>query len=140
MTQFQILYPVFAMVTLTFYIAARMGFLRFAAIRRGDLNPSYFKLNQGAELPDYLAKYSNNYDNLLAAPILFYVLCGLLFVTEMVSEVQLILAWVFVASRIAHSYVHTTSNKIMVRARFFIGGLLLLSIMWVVFFFQVITR
>jgi hypothetical protein len=42
-----IIYPVFALVTLTFVIAIWMGKLRVEAIKRGDLNPRYYELNRG---------------------------------------------------------------------------------------------
>ena len=47
-----IIYPVFALVTLTFVIAIWMGKLRVEAIKRGDLNPRYYELNRGGKLPD----------------------------------------------------------------------------------------
>jgi hypothetical protein len=128
-----ILYPVLALAALTFGIALWMGRLRFLAVRRGDLSPSYYELNRGGKVPDYLAKVSQNYDNLLELPILFYVLACLLYVTDKVEPAQLVMAWLFVGSRYVHSYIHTTTNRLRPRMRGFLFGALILIVMWLLF-------
>jgi hypothetical protein len=138
MEQNAILLPVFALVALTFGIAIWLGKLRFIAVKRGDLKPRYYELNKGEEIPDYLAKVSHNYDNLLALPILFYVLSIMLFVTKKVEVTQVVLAWVFVASRYSHSYIHTTYNKLRHRMRAFMIGVITLICMWCIFFVRII--
>lgn len=134
MDQNLIVPPVFALVALTFGIGIWLGRLRFVAVKRGDLNPRYYELNRGGKLPDYLAKVSHNYDNLLALPILFYVASIMLFVTEKVEVAQTIMAWVFVISRYAHSYIHTTYNNVRHRIRAFMVGVVTLIGMWCLFF------
>ncbi|WP_353571212.1 MAPEG family protein [Candidatus Albibeggiatoa sp. nov. BB20] len=136
MEQNLILLPIFALVALTFGIGIWLGKLRFAAVKQGDLNPKYYELNQGDKAPDYLTKVSHNYDNLLALPILFYVIAILLFVTEQVEIVQIILAWVFVASRYIHSYIHTTHNNVRSRMKAFLFGVVILISMWCLYFVQ----
>lgn len=133
-----ILFPVFALVILTFGIGIWMGKLRFVAVKRGDLNPRYFELNRGGKVPEYLTKVSHNYENLLELPILFYVLVGLLYVTAQVEMIQIVLAWLFVGSRYVHSYIHTTSNNIRYRMRafFFSSGVLIL--MWLLFMIRAV--
>ena len=138
MTQTAILFPVFALVFLTFFIGFRLAILRFSVVKKGELNPRYYELNRGAKVPDYLLKVSNNYDNLLALPILFYVVSILLLVTNRVEIIQLTLAWVFVISRYIHSYIHTTYNNVLHRMVAFMLGVVSLISMWCLFFFQVI--
>ena len=133
MEQNAILYPVVSLVFLTFGIGIWLGKLRFAAVKNGDLNPSYYALNRGGKIPDYLAKVNNNYDNLLALPILFYLISILLFLTNHLEVAQVIMAWVFVGSRYVHSYIHTTYNDVRHRARTFLFGLMVLIIMWALF-------
>ena len=133
-----ILYPIFALVALTLGIGIRLGVLRFAAVRRGDLTPRFYELNRGGKMPDYLAKVSQNYDTLLELPILFYLLAVCLFITDKVDMVQLLLAWLFIASRYAHSYIHITDNKLRPRMRAFLLGVLLVIVMWVWFLLQVL--
>lgn len=138
MNQDLILQPVFALAALTFGIGIWLGKLRFAAVKRGDLNPRYYELNRGGKLPDYLAKVSHNYDNLLALPILFYVASIMLFVTAKVEIAQIIMAWLFVASRYVHSYIHTTNNIVKYRMKAFMFGVITLIRMWCLFFVRII--
>ena len=133
-----ILLPVFAQILLTFGIGIWMARLRFRAVRQGNLNPRYYELNRGGKLPDYLARVSHNYDNLLALPVLFYVVCILLLVTHRAETAQIILAWVFVASRYLHSYIHTTYNRVAHRMRAFMVGVASLMAMWLLFFVRMI--
>ena len=138
MNQHLILFPVFALAALTFGIGILLARLRFAAVKRGDLDPRYFAINQGGEIPEYLAKVNNNYNNLLELPILFYIITVLLYVTDRVELTQLILAWIFVASRYAHSYIHTTYNNVRHRLRSFLLGVVALIVMWCLFFVRVL--
>jgi len=138
MNQTAILYPLFELVLLTFAIAVWMARLRFVAVKRGDLSARYYRLNRGGEVPEYLAKVSQNYDNLLELPILFYVVSVLLYVTNQVEIAQLILAWLFVASRYIHSYIHTTSNHLLHRMWAFMIGVFALFSMWCVYFVRVL--
>jgi len=110
--------------------------MRFAAVKRGDLKPQYFAINRGGEVPEYLAKVNNNYNNLLELPILFYLVAVLLFVTDRVEPAQVLLAWVFVMSRYVHSYIHTTCNNIRQRMRMFMLGVISLIAMWCLFFIR----
>jgi len=138
MNQHLILFPVFALAALTFGIGLWLARLRFAAVKRGDLDPRYFAINQGGEIPEYLAKVNNNYNNLLELPILFYIITILLYITDRVEPTQLILAWIFVASRYVHSYIHTTYNNIRHRLRSFMIGVTALIVMWCLFFVRVL--
>ena len=134
MKQNLILLPVFGLAALTFGIGIRLAILRFTAVKRGDLSPRYFAINRGGEIPEYLAKVSNNYNNLLELPVLFYVVSVLLYVTNQVEPAQIILAWVFVCSRYLHSYIHTTYNNVRHRLRSFMLGVIVLISMWCLFF------
>ena len=48
-------------------------------------------------------------------PVLFYLLTVLEIVTHHVDTMFVVLAWVFVLTRLAHAYEHTTSNVVMRR-------------------------
>lgn len=138
MKQHLILFPVFALAALTFGIGIWLARLRFAAVKRGDLSPRYFAINRGGEVPEYLAKVNNNYNNLLELPILFYVATILLYVSDRVELAQLILAWIFVASRYVHSYIHTTYNNVRHRLRTFMLGVIALISMWGLLFVRML--
>lgn len=126
----QILYPAFAMIALTIFCMMRLGFLRYAAVRSGEIDPRFFILYRGYEEPEKLAVYSRHIVNLYEAPLLFYVIILMAFVTGQSGGWVLGLAWVFVALRYIHSYVHLTSNVVLIRFRIFAVSVLILTILW----------
>jgi len=125
-----ILVPGLTLVALTLYVVFRMGVLRHRAIRLGDIHPGFFSLYRGYEEPETLAAYSRHVTNLYEAPVLFYFVCLTAFVTGQDSSLLLALAWAYVGLRFVHSYVHLTSNVVLLRFRLFATSLLVLGIMW----------
>ena len=87
----EILIPCLTLIALTLFIVFRMGILRHRAIRRGDIHPGFFSLYRGYEEPETLAAYSRHVTNLYEAPVLFYVVSLIAFVTEQSSIVLLAL-------------------------------------------------
>lgn len=131
MTMLSIVYPMAALVLLTFFMLYMLWFLRVKAVRARKISPKYFKLNRGGELPDTVTVVTQNYNNLLELPILFYAVCIVAIVINQSVEYFVIHAWVFVALRYLHSYIHTTYNHILHRLYVFaLSGFVLLS-MWV---------
>lgn len=125
-----VFYPVFAMLGLTLFCLARLGFLRAAAVKRGEVDPRFFSLYRGYEEPEKLAAYSRHVVNLFEVPILFYVLVITAFLTEQTGNIVVGFAWAYVGLRMIHSYVHLTSNVVMVRFRLFTSSMLVLMILW----------
>ncbi len=125
--------PMIAMFCLTAIIGMSMARLRFKAVSSGDLDGHYYRLNRGAETPEYLAKVSNNFDNLMATPILFYIACIAITTSGFADIFNFTIAWLYVASRVAHSLIHTRSNHIMPRMRIFMISLALLTTLWLSF-------
>lgn len=130
MSQTTIFAPLFAMVLLTFGIGMLMLRARIRAVRDG-LNPGYFHFNRGARLPDELVKVSQHYENLFELPVLFYAACLALYVTDSVDMTGLVLAWVYVASRLVHAYVHLGHNRLRSRRRVFLLGMAVLFSLWI---------
>ena len=126
----EILVPSLTLIALTLFVVFRMGILRLRAIRRGDIHPGFFSLYRGHEEPETLAAYSRHVTNLYEAPMLFYVVCIIAFVTSQDSSLLLVLAWTYVGLRFIHSYVHLTSNVVLLRFRLFATSLLVLGVMW----------
>ena len=136
----EIFYPIIALVSLSFFMGLYLLKLRIYAVKKGEINPRYFKLNRGGKIPDAIARVSQNYDNLLALPLLFYVLLISLYVTHQVDVMQLSLAWVFVASRYVHSYIHVSYNNVFHRMLSFLLGVLCLIFMWLLFLFRLLNE
>ncbi|MDH5784432.1 MAG: MAPEG family protein [Chromatiales bacterium] len=126
----QILYPIFVLAALAFYVGIRLSNLRVRAVMSGEVKISYFRCNRGAELPDYLMQTEQNYTNQFELPVLFYVACLIAYSASLVDVVNIALAWIFVVSRLAHTYTHIRENRLLKRRRAFITGYLALVILW----------
>ena len=140
MNPLHLLVPPMLLIALTLTVVVLLALKKRKVARQGLLPKGFFKLNTGADMPDELAQLSNNYDNLVASPILFYVLIGFVFVAQIFHPVILVLAWVYVLSRYAHSYVHITSNKVKWRYRTFLWSFTTLGCMWAFVFIHLVQR
>ena len=125
-----ILYPTCAVAGLTMFCVFRMGILRFSAVRRGELDPRFYRLYRDYEEPEYLRALSRHIVNLHEAPVLFYAVSIIAFVTESLTTLLIVLAWTYVAFRYAHSYIHLTSNKVLYRFRLFAVSQIVLLVLW----------
>ena len=126
----QIFYPAFTMMGLTIFCMVRLGLLRWAAVRTGEVDPKFFILYRGYDEPEKLAVYSRHVVNLFEAPWLYYVIILTAFVTGQSAGWVLGLAWAYVALRFIHSYVHLTSNVVLTRFRIFVVSMLTLTTLW----------
>lgn len=126
-----LLLPLLGMVFLTFGIMLWMLKLRYQAIREDGLNPRYFKLYKGAKIPDYLAKVTQHFENLLEVPILFYLAIILVLALNIIDLGYIILAWGFFLSRCIHTVIHTSYNRLIHRKNAFILSMLVLIILWI---------
>jgi len=135
----QILYPVFAMFALVAGVLGRMAQLRFGAVRRGEMDPRYYKTYQGGEEPEHMRVVTRHFLNLFEMPVVFYVTVILAYVTHQVGTWMVACAWVYVAMRYAHSYVHLTSNDVLTRFRLYIGSCLVLVVMWMSLLVRLLT-
>src|SRR5918993_6109476 len=117
MAQTAIFGPFFATMVLTLLVWLYMYIRRISFITKNNISPKDLALpGELARLtPAAVSNPSDNLKNLFELPVLFYALALLLFVTDSVDAVYVAAAWVFVAFRAAHSAVHCTFNRVMVR-------------------------
>ena len=122
-----------AMDGLTFIVALRMFRIRVGEMMARRIHPQAVALSgQRAErLQD--SRASDNYNNLFEMPVLFYLLCAVAIGTGHVPAWLPALAWLFVLTRIAHSFIQCTYNKVMHRFAAFLGGVFLLMAMWAMY-------
>lgn len=135
-----ILYPAFVMFALTAFVQVRLGMKRTAAVRSGRVNPKYYRTYQGGEEPEDLQVYSRHLLNLYEAPVLFYTILIIASITGQAGTVPVLLAWAYALARLAHSYVHLGSNKVLLRFRLFLVSLLILAALWSVVFIGMLIR
>jgi hypothetical protein len=121
-----ILYPMLAMVALTAIVAVTMYRRRVAEMRTRRVHPQ--KLALSAQMASALedTRAADNFRNLFEAPVLFYVAMLTVYVTQITSPLYVGLAWIYVATRIAHSTIQCTYNRVMHRFLAFASGLLVL--------------
>ena len=140
-----ILLPLIVQVLLTFSVGFVMAFRAKQAFAGGL---RWQDVASGKkEMPAYAKQASRAYSNLLELPILFYVLTILvlvspqpnfLFVAFEADLLFVVLAWIFVAARIAQAYIHLTSNYMPLRGLFFGIATLVLFVMWLAFIVRVL--
>ena len=129
-SQTLILYPVFAMFLLVAIVLLRMRSLRFAAVRRGEVSVRYYRAFQGAEEPEPLRVISRHFRNLFEVPVLFYVGVIMTYMTHQVSVWMVACAWAYVLLRYVHSWVHLTTNVVVVRFSVYFASGAVLCVMW----------
>ena len=111
-----LIYPLAAMVLLTAAVQTGLFLTRFAAVKRGEADPKYYKTFQGENVePRQVAQFTRHYINLFEMPVLFYAagITGL--ATGLGGIVMVWAAWVFVAARALHAMIHLGSNSIFPR-------------------------
>ena len=132
-----IIYPAILMMVLTLYLYVK----NFLDNRKATINKSikfsYFKAYKG-EIPDYLAVSRQTLKNQFELPIFFYFLISIILVFDKVSQLDLILAWIFVVFRYLHCYIRLSSNKVLNRAKVFLLGMLVLIAWWIIFLYNIL--
>jgi hypothetical protein len=126
-----LLYPILAQVLLTLVLLFWTGRARVAALRAGRARIPEVALS-AEPWPDDVRKISNNYHNQFETPVLFYVLCGAATYLGATGFFMVLLAWGYIASRLVHSWIHVTTNRLRHRFLAFATGALILAVMWVV--------
>ncbi len=123
------LYPMFAMVVLTFILMAYTLYLRINSVFKKDVNRGYYRLMSGYDVPEYITKTSRHFVNLFETPVLFYA-AGILCIVLGIENVFLLsIAWAYIACRAVHALIHITYNNILHRMTvFLLGNLCILSI------------
>ena len=126
-----ILIPMFVQVALTFVLLFWLTILRLRVIRKGEVRPQQVALREPAWSPHVL-QVGNAFHNQLELPVLFYVVTLLALFGDALDVVLYVLSWMFVLSRLVHTYIHVTSNRLDRRTAVFLVGAIALALMWVI--------
>lgn len=125
--------PVIALVLITLGVLGYTGYKRFSAGFAGRVRGHDFRYGENANVPLDVAVANRNFMNLLEAPVLFYTFCISAYVTHQAAAWAIGLAWLYVALRIVHTFVHLSYNKIMHRFASYAASNLVLAVMWLTF-------
>ncbi len=127
-----ILLPLFVEVVLTFVLLFVMAPMRTRDFATGAVRPEDVALRE-PKWPKRTTQVANAFSNQ------FYALTVLEYVTHLAGVVFVVLAWIFVLFRIAHAYVHVTSNIVRLRGALFAVSAVVLAVMWAIYIVEVLT-
>ncbi|WP_027443080.1 MAPEG family protein [Erythrobacter cryptus] len=119
----EILKPVVALLAWTMVMWVWMYATRIPAMMKAGMDAKSLVGTTGASLRAQLTEKvswkADNYNHLHEAPTLFYAVAIVLAVIGQGDGINAIIAWAYVALRIAHSLVQATINKVAIRFALF---------------------
>ena len=103
---------------------------RIPAMRAAGIDPAKVKDRQDlARLPAKTNWIADNYNHLHEQPTVFYALAIYTHLAGVTDTVSVALCWIYVAIRIVHSLVQSTSNFVPLRFYIFAAGSLVLMVL-----------
>lgn len=127
MVLFPLLYVMFFHVCWVFFLYVLLTIVRAPSIWGVDTKSGAIAAQRVLE-PRISANLSNQFE----WPLLFYSCCILIIISgNAADKVQLALGWVFVAGRVAHSFVQILTTNIRLRGAIFTINFLAVFGMWV---------
>jgi len=127
-----VLLPLFVQVLLTFVLGYLLFIARASALRSRQVRWKDIALGEPGWPPQAIQR-ANAFRNQFELPVLFYVLTVLVIITRHADILFVLLAWIFVLSRIAHAFIHVTSNYVPHRGIVYGVGGAVLIVMWLIF-------
>ena len=125
--------PAMVLMLITFLVWLQMLLRRIIESRRNKIHPQKMAMPEGvnAVLSERALAVSNCFKNFLEMPVLFYVVCVFITLSQQVDALYMSMAWAFVALRGVQAAVHCTYNRVMHR---FMAYLLSSLIAWAMVF------
>ena len=139
MSPLPIFLPCVALVALTIIVWVRLYVDRIGEMRARRIKPQAISTSREAAQALQNLKAADNFRNLFEVPVLFYVLCVSLAVTQSVTILYLLGAWIYVVLRTAHSFIHLTYNRVMHRFVAYALSTILVLAMWAGFGVQLLS-
>jgi hypothetical protein len=133
-----VLLPLLVQVALTFGLGFWLAALRVRAIGSRQVHPRDVALREPG-WPKRILQVQYAFHNQLELPILFYLVTVLALFTRTADQPFVILAWIYVALRLVHAFIHVTENNLRRRGMVFITGAVVLCVMWIVFAFRLLS-
>ena len=128
--------PLFVEVLLTFGVMFGMMYFRTSTLQRGHVRFEDIALRE-PNWPVRDTQFAYSFANQFELPVLFYVLTILVIVTHHADFLFVVLAWIFVVTRVLQAVIHVTSNNVRLRGAFYGVGAIILVIMWVIYIVRI---
>jgi len=123
-----LLWPVVIHALATILLYLPMSNARVRSVKEGRVKAGVYKLN--TEEPEESLRWSNAIRNQNETGVLYYAACLTVFVSGGASSLTAALAWGFLVAKLAHVYVHVTTNNLRFRRPVFAVALLILLLLW----------
>ena len=123
-----IFWPVIVQVALVYVVYYMLFTHRQAAVKAGRARLSQYRDNVAE--PEETRFLKNNLTNQYELPVLFIAGCIANYATGHATIVAVLLAWLFVALRIAHAVIHVGQNRLRHRVPVFIAGFAVNGLLW----------
>jgi hypothetical protein len=92
-----------------------------------------------AQWPEDATKRAANFRNQFEVPVLFYAVVAFALLTKGADGTMVVLAWLFVLTRIVHAAIHVGPNKVRWRTPAFALGFLIVAVIWIKLAVHVVT-
>ena len=132
-----VLLPVFVLVGLTFALLLWMATARTRALTGKEIRIKDIALGQ-PNWPERATQIGNCFSNQFELPVLFYILIAVALPLRHADLVIVLLSWVFVVTRFAHTGIFVTSNNVQRRSLAWFAGVLVLLVMWIYFALKIL--
>ena len=88
---------------------------RIPAMRAAKIKPGSATKAQMETMPAWATNPANNYNHLMEQPTIFYAICFALELLDQANDINIGLAWLYVAIRVVHSFIQITTNFVPLR-------------------------
>jgi hypothetical protein len=123
-------WPMLAMVALSFGVAVRLFLTRIPEMKRRRIHPqAVASAKQMAEAMED-TRAADHFRNLFETPVLFYAGCLAAMQTGVEAFGPLLMAWAFVGARVIMAIEACGRNKVMRRFQAFVAGCAALLFLW----------
>lgn len=107
--------PMFALMGLTACVWIAMALLRNLMVSLGKASMRYYHRYAEEAPPEWIERPGRTFNNLMQVPPMFYAVCLIAMTLDQVDGVQVQLAWLFVAARVAHALIMLLWNFVPYR-------------------------
>ncbi|MCO5093416.1 MAPEG family protein [Bosea sp. (in: a-proteobacteria)] len=125
----KLIYPTLAMIFWIFVVGVVLMLRRKSAFGSGAVRLDEVAVStESYPLPARLA--GANFSNQFETPVIFFALVMIAMETGATGHAMVLLAWFYVATRIAHTLIHIGPNRLPLRGAAYGLGVLALFGMW----------
>jgi hypothetical protein len=124
-----VLIPMFTLMVFSIVMTVTLGMSRNVAVLTRRVRIKVFATFSEPGETEALLAIRRNVANLYELPTIFYALCLTAYSAGVADSATVMLAWIFVASRVVHSSIHITYNNVLHRFLVFAFGLVIVAVM-----------